>query len=66
MIRRTPAAALSVIGIARKRLIRAGIVVLAVPALACTSSNELERIQTQLSEIHFKLLELQKEGVTKT
>jgi tol-pal system protein YbgF len=54
-----------VIAAAGRRRIRAGIVVLAMPALACTSSSELEKVQSQLSEIHFMLLELRKEGVTK-
>lgn len=38
---------------------------MAMPALACTSSSELEKVQSQLSEIQFMLLELRKEGVTK-
>lgn len=48
---------------------RAGIVFLAMSALACltgcTSSNELGQIQSQIEELRFEILKLQKEGPTK-
>lgn len=40
----------------------AGIAILAVSALACSSSTELESISTQLAEVERRLLELQKES----
>ena len=52
-------------GIFNGRRWRAGIVLAAMPALACSSATELERIQAQLSEVHFVLLELRKQNATK-
>jgi len=49
-----------------RTILRAGIVVLMMPALACTSSTDLETIQSQLSDVQLQLLQLQKQGPTKT
>ncbi len=43
----------------------AGIVILAVPALACSSTKEFEAIQAQLADVQTHVLQLQKENPTK-
>lgn len=47
------------------RFWKAGIVLAAMPVFACTSSRELETIQSRLEEIRFEVLQLQKLGPTK-
>lgn len=46
-------------------MLRVGIVLAAMPALACSSASELEKVHTQLDEIHFELLELRKQAPSK-
>ncbi len=49
----------------RNRCIRAGIALVVVPTLACTSSTEMEKVQAQLQEIQLELLELRKQSPSK-
>ena len=46
-------------------MLRAGIVILSMSALGCTSSTELEGISTQLADIQLQVLQLQKQGPSK-
>lgn len=49
-----------------KRLGLAGVALLAMSALACSSSTELEQIDTRLSDIQVQVLQLQKQSPSKS
>ncbi len=46
-------------------MIRAGIALMALPALGCVSSTDIEQIHSQLAEIQLEVLKLRKEGPSK-
>lgn len=47
-------------------LCRAGVALVALSALGCVSSSDLESIRTQLTDIQVQVLELKKDGPSKT
>ena len=56
MYRRTPSV---------RKLVKAGVALLAVPALACSSNQELEALGAQIEDVQIQVLELQKETPNK-
>lgn len=51
--------------IVRTRMIRAGIALIAMPAVGCVSSTDIEKIHAQLAEIELEVLQIRKEGSSK-